>query len=49
MALNNTNSNWVHGSYESDRNEEIKRAENDQLRVYGQSLDIHTVDDNLTI
>ena len=33
MSLSNTSSNWTHGSYEADRNFEIKRAENDPLRA----------------
>lgn len=49
MALANTNSNWVNGTYEDDRNEEIKRSENDGLRLYGQPLGIHIIDGNMTI
>lgn len=49
MALNSKSSNWVHGSYESYRNEEIKRADNDPIRVYVKPLDIHTVYGDLTI
>ncbi len=32
MAIGNINMNWVLGSYAADRNEEIKRSENDLLR-----------------
>lgn len=42
MALSSTNTNYTHhGSYQEDRNDEIKRSENDRLRQNGQPLGIH--------
>ena len=41
MALQNANTQWILGSYTNDRNDEIKRSENDPLRVSGQPLGLH--------
>lgn len=42
MALSSVNSNYTHGSYQEDRNDEIKRSENDPLRQNGQPLGVDT-------
>ncbi len=46
MSLSNTRTNWLNGSYENDRNANIKEKENSELFKKGTNLDAH--DDKAT-
>ena len=48
MALGTTHTNWQHGSYEADRNDQIKYSENRRLYL-GNLADLDACNDNVVL